>query len=978
MLFFLFFLETEAQIIFEKTPKDFAIIPRNPATNMGSFEVSGIVPDNKYTTIEIRAYQKGKLKGNSIKTLYFTGSYSTFNFQLNLAAGLFNYDFKFYLNDGTTSKLVTEVKSVAFGDVILITGQSNAVANSYNGTVNSKYGDSFIRSFGTASSNGSAVFSNLNWYIANGDGYYDKGTVGQWGLVMARQIMDSVKVPIAIINNAVGGTPITFHQKNQSNPTDLNTSYGRQLFRATEAQVNKKARFMFYYQGESDGSAAKLHDSLFKIMHRDWRTDFIGLEKIYVVQVRSGCGSPSLQLREVQRQFEFVLPRTRTLTMTGFSGHDGCHFALAKGYESLGFEAANCMLDEFYGKKNKKDIYPLNPVYAYFSKADYTEITLELNQHIQTLKGDVNFYQLFQLEGNSGVIITGGSIVKNKIVLNLSARACSIKGLSYNGAAGAPPWVTNSNGIGLLSFYNLPVYAAKRVGGIVNLCSGSNFTPKIDTITGYTYLWKGNSSKLSSTKAWPVIKPKLSETFELTIQDKSKVCKADTQFYYLNIDSVKNPNLPSFIHLCPGDSFKTGLNYTSNSFVWKRNNIELSKSQNIIIKEKGTYSVDIYSGYNCRIGDTILVTQSLAVNILDSVYYKCPESMLNLKAPKNFVSYCWNNDTTMITDSFLVKGGLVKIRTKDSTACIYKDSAIIKNYITENYFLDTVPVFCDYSYHLYFKPARIVTWYLNSNEILNNYYYFTQKDSGYFKLFDSNNCSQDIAIAPKVIKKPIQQNYSYPVCDGQSTTVQLNPAYNYQWIDGYFGSKKTITHSGIYKYKVINTFCEYEDSILFWKPEKPKWNIPTDTVICKESNIHFDLPKTIISAFVNGIKFIDTVELKEEGYYQISGFDSLNCSYDWSIRVTEKNCLNTSNIERLKSYTLYPNPATHQIVLIGETVFSQFKLMLFDFSGRQLPLKYEVISLNEIHIDISTLSAGIYLLKLENKGTYSNFRVVKK
>ena len=149
-------------------------------------------------------------------------------------------------------------------------------------------------------------------------------------------------------------------------------------------------------------------------------------------------------------------------------------------------------------------------------------------------------------------------------------------------------------------------------------------------------------------------------------------------------------------------------------------------------------------------------------------------------------------------------------------------------------------------------------------------------------------------------------------------------------------------------------------------------------MICKESNIHFALPKTIISAFVNGIKFIDTVELKEEGYYQISGFDSLNCSYDWSIRVTEKNCLNTSKIERLKSYTLYPNPATHQLVLIGETVFSQFKLMLFDFSGRQLPLKYEVISLNEINIDISTLSAGIYILKLENNGTYSNFRVVKK
>jgi hypothetical protein len=129
---------------------------------------------------------------------------------------------------------------------------------------------------------------------------------------------------------------------------------------------------------------------------------------------------------------------------------------------------------------------------------------------------------------------------------------------------------------------------------------------------------------------------------------------------------------------------------------------------------------------------------------------------------------------------------------------------------------------------------------------------------------------------------------------------------------------------------------------------------------------------------VNGIKFIDSLELKEEGYYQISGFDSLNCSYDWSIRVTEKNCLNHSKTERIKSYTLYPNPATHQLVLIGETNFSQYKLMLFDFSGRQLPLKYEVLNLNEINIDISNLSAGIYMLKLENNGNSSNFKVVKK
>jgi hypothetical protein len=549
ILLSLFFFRTEAQISFDKCPKDFAIVPRNSTNNIGTFRISGTVNNPKYSSIEIRSYLKGNLKSKSVKNLVFKGSSANFDLQMNQTAGLLNYDFYIYLNNGSTSTLVKSIKSVAFGDIILITGQSNAVANTYNGLANSTYQDSFIRSFSTSYPGAAQVSADSNWYMANGDGYYNTGTIGQWGLVMARQIMDSMKVPIGIINNAVGGTPITFHQKNYLNPMDLNSSYGRHLYRATKAEVNKKARFMFYYQGESDGAAAILHDSLFKILHRDWRIDFPGLEKIYVVQVRNGCGSPSLQLRESQRKFEFVLPITLTLTMTGFNGHDGCHFALKNGYESLGFEAANCVLAEFYIKKNIKNIYPLSPVYAYFSKSDYSQISLELNHYIQNLKADANFYQLFQLEGNPGVTITGGSIVNNKIVLNLSGKVCKISGLTYDGKAGSQPWVTNSNGIGLFSFYNLPVYATKRFGAIVNLCKGDYFNPKIDTIPGYTYLWKGRTTKLSSTKAWPVIKPGQSEIFELIIQDKLKFCKADTQLYFLTIDSVKKPNLEPYVHL---------------------------------------------------------------------------------------------------------------------------------------------------------------------------------------------------------------------------------------------------------------------------------------------------------------------------------------------------------------------------------------------------------------------------------------------
>ncbi|MFM9945767.1 MAG: sialate O-acetylesterase [Bacteroidia bacterium] len=973
-LFLLFFLQTEAQINFERIPKDFAIVPRNAASNIGTFRISGIVTDPSYSFIEIRSYLKGNLKGKSIMNLYFKGSSAYFDLQLNQIAGLLNYDFQIYLN----STLVKEVKSVAFGDIILITGQSNAVANTYNGLANTKYRDSFIRSFGTATAAASAVAADTNWYVANGDGYYGQGTVGQWGLILARQIMDSIKIPIGIINNAVGGTPITYHKKNNSNPLDLNTSYGRHLYRATKAEVSKKARFMYYYQGESDGAAVKLHDSLFKIMHRDWRSDFPGLEKVYVVQVRGGCGSPSLPLREAQRQFEFTLPITRTLTMNGFNGHDGCHFALKNGYESLGFEAANCLMADFYTKKNKSDVYPLNPVYAYFSKSDYTQITLELNQNIQNLKADANFYQLFQLEGNPGVTISGGSIINNKIVLTLSGKVCKIEGLSYDGKAAIQPWVTNRNGVGLLTFYKLPIFATKRVGGTVHLCNGEKFTPKIDTIAGYTYLWKGKSSKISSTKAWPAIKPTQSEIFELIIQDKLKICKADTQLYYLNLDSVKNPNLDPYIHLCPGDSFKTVLNYPSHSFVWKRYNSFISKTDYIIIKKDGIYTVDIVSQSGCQASDTITVGQSLPSNILDSNYRTCPETFVTLKTKRLFSRYQWNNDSTLNTDSLVVKNGLVRITAIDSASCLYRDSAKVENYITEKFNLETQPQFCDYAFHRYFKPIHCMTWYLNEKEISNSFHFFTKYDSGYYRFVDSNKCIQSLKITPKIFSKPYQHSDSFIICNGKPTTVQLNQKYNYQWYDGIVGANKTVNKPGIYKFIALNNSCEYQDSILVWLPIKPVWNIPADTIICEGSRIHYDLPKTLYDVKVNGITFKDSVEIKGEGLYEISGFDSLNCSYNWNLKVTEKICINNVKKASNTCFNLYPNPITDHLFLISAYPTKDCLFTLFDYTGKELPFNFKSICSNKINLDLTLFPSGVYFLKIRSSGNLFYYKIVKK
>ena len=56
-----------------------------------------------------------------------------------------------------------------------------------------------------------------------------KAQIGYWGLELARRLVENHKMPICIINGAVGGSRIDQHQRNPSRPEDAVTIYGRLL-----------------------------------------------------------------------------------------------------------------------------------------------------------------------------------------------------------------------------------------------------------------------------------------------------------------------------------------------------------------------------------------------------------------------------------------------------------------------------------------------------------------------------------------------------------------------------------------------------------------------------------------------------------------------------------------------------------------------------------------------------------------------------
>jgi len=58
---------------------------------------------------------------------------------------------------------------------------------------------------------------------------------------MAQTLVDRYEIPIALLNGAVGGTTIDYHLRNDQDPTDLETNYGRLLYRAQAAGIDTRA-----------------------------------------------------------------------------------------------------------------------------------------------------------------------------------------------------------------------------------------------------------------------------------------------------------------------------------------------------------------------------------------------------------------------------------------------------------------------------------------------------------------------------------------------------------------------------------------------------------------------------------------------------------------------------------------------------------------------------------------------------------------
>jgi hypothetical protein len=427
-------------------PQELHFYPRELATNLCQVPLAGEML-GAATDIQVSVTQDGQPYSDT------STNDSSFALDIPLEGGLHLYDVTVSWDNGTGWwKSLQTFNKIVCGDVFLIDGQSNAVAIDYHNEFLGDQGvNTFVRSYGSAANNADMT-SDTHYGLAVAQAGYGHASIGQWGLQLANRIKEEQSLPILVLNGAVGGTMVAQHQRNDANPTDVSTIYGRLLWRVQHAGLTQAVRGIFWHQGESDGGMAyDTYLGLWTAMYDDWLDDYPNVEGIYPFQVRNGCGSPTWN-RNVHRDLPDLLPKVLGhMSTTGVDGHDNCHF-FHQTYVEWGNRMARLVNRDLYGMTFDTHIEAPDPVAANWLSS--TSLLIDFGDTGKGLLLEPGAESYFSL--SDGTAISKVEVVGTSLVLTLVA-ASNAASVSFVDVPGDIPWLTNDLGIGSFAWYELPI-----------------------------------------------------------------------------------------------------------------------------------------------------------------------------------------------------------------------------------------------------------------------------------------------------------------------------------------------------------------------------------------------------------------------------------------------------------------------------------------------------------------------------------------
>ena len=443
----------------DEKPEDGQFYARDDK-NEGTLHYNGTL-DQPADSVFLKVYANDKLvKTETAKPT----AEKTYTLTAKLKPGLIKYKVEFGSKSGATETVLQTVTNLVCGDAFLIDGQSNALATD-TGEKSPPETNDWIRSYGKPEGDPKGPHKNLwcnpVWKAQQGD----KAELGYWGMELAKRLVASQKMPIFIINGAVGGSRIDQHQRNEADPTDLKTIYGRILWRVQQARLTHGIRAVLWHQGENNQGMAgptgdhdwKSYQQFFVDMAAAWKQDFPNIHHYYVFQIWPGACSmgDGNMIREMQRTLPRLFSNMDVMPTLGIKPPGTCHYPLS-GWAEFATLMQPLIERDTYGKKAAESITAPNLRKATYASAAKDTLTLEFDQPVIWLDA---LAKQFRLDGEMDKVASG-AVNGNVVTLKLKATSAATK-ITYPG----PNWNQNdlifgANGITALTFCDVPLEPA--------------------------------------------------------------------------------------------------------------------------------------------------------------------------------------------------------------------------------------------------------------------------------------------------------------------------------------------------------------------------------------------------------------------------------------------------------------------------------------------------------------------------------------
>jgi hypothetical protein len=883
-----------AQVSYSHKPASMQLFPRD-ASDSAEVKLAGVVTQQGLQAVIFKLYRDGSMLDSTLTMLNYQNSVAPFNQTYKIKAEKSEYKIHFSLYDGVTENCILAADSIVAGDVFIVNGQSNASApNQGTGAIEN---DEWVRTFGTSFYTSFDCAKDTLWGLGLGKTTQSNLAIGVWSMKLAKMLSDSLQVPICIINGARFGSRIVSHLPNMNNRSDLNTIYGRLLFRANKAGVANNIKGLFWYQGESDCDTAYVsYSSRFNLLYDAWKSDFPGLSRLFVMQTRPGCvvGTNFLyhqQLREIHRSLESTYSDITLMSTAGLANFDGCHY-LSTGYNLLATRLYALVLRDVYGANAGANIDPPKILNGSFVDSSNTLLAIKMSQNMvwPALFNGHNIINYFYFN-TPGLTATTGWSSADTLYLKLSSSTLTPKisylpGVYYNNSTQIymGPWLTNANGIGALTYhqFNLSHQLSIESQGSTLLCNGDSvlLTTNKNTLG---FQWSKNGVDLlneNSNSIW--VKNggdyvlKMSDAFGNQIQSNSiQIITGDAP---VEISTSGNT-------ICQGDSVLLGVN-TNASIVWSNG----SNQPDISVMEAGWYQVTAVDSWGCISMDSTLVTvnpnpdahllfQSLAICDGDSAKLFLEGGEIGAWSNGSIDSCIYPKQagfySAVVTNSYGCKS------TSDLVELVVNAKPVAQ------IIHQALSICAGDSAALSLKDGDIGIW---SNGIVDSLLYV--KQSGYYSAMVTNSLGCSVvsdSVLVMVHPKPVGNllNQSLTICNGDSTALYLENGEIGMWSNGILNSLIYAKQTGYYSAIVTNAFgCSKQSDSVFVNIISTNLSIvasgPLST--CSNQKITLSLENYTGTNYqwkigVNAIPGATSFKYKpvESGTYSLSLIDSFGC-----------------------------------------------------------------------------------------------------